>query len=170
MRNTRRLAIGIVAGILIGSALLAFVSFQIMDSLHMGTAESEVLALTAAKTDGHWNLTYTPTKLPTFMQQKTGHAYNGTAPIVAGKITLASPGTGKYIFADYIKAKDGAGGAYRNDTLYLVANYTTVGGEVRPFITPVTILVSIMAIIITATVMMGALGGTKNKGGRKSFP
>jgi hypothetical protein len=170
--KTRPTAILVIASILIGCGVLTFVSYKTLDALHIGTNESDNCTLNL-KADSWVNASYAPASTPTYMQKKANGAYNGTAPITAGKITWPNTDHGQWqqpymgIYVDYVAGplKDGASGAVRNDTKYLQVNYTTRGAEIRTVIGPTIILCSVMAIVFSAAYMMGYMGGFGGSGG-----
>jgi hypothetical protein len=152
----------LVAAILIGAGVLAFVAYTTYDVVGFGKevvyGDSTAAALAAQVVTIGYSAESEP--VVTIWKGATGATFNGT--VSAAKVAFDG---GKQVTITY------AGGGYPPDTTYLKFNYTGQGSAARAITMPAILLISVFAIVVVAGVMVRGtsnLGG-KGKGG-KSFP
>lgn len=165
----KKLGVALVASILIGVAIFAFVAFTAFDAVGFGkeTEYGEPFAPTWGENQTI-TLWYSPANQPVVTFWDAAGAINGTVPTT----NITWSGNEMYIFSWNWTDYDFADAApYGKDTTFLRFNYTSRGGAARNVATPVIVLVAVMGVVIVAGVM---ISGTKKmgggKGGRKSFP
>lgn len=163
-KSRAKLGVALVAAILVGAGVFAFVAYTTFDAIGFG----KVVELEEHATTLHANetilATFSPESEPvvTIWTGATGATFNGT--VNAAKVS--NQGKVVYIFDTAATFT-----AYPPDTTYLKFNYTGQGSMARSVTQPAIILVAVFAIVVVAAVMVsstGNLGG--KKGGRKSFP
>lgn len=172
----RKTAVALVAAILIGAGVLAFVAYTTFDAIGFGTIveNGEPFAPTWGENQTI-TLRFSPESQPTVtFWNLTGGAVpevNGTIPTT--NITW-SGGNTVYIYHWNWTAYDTPDCApYGKDTAYLRVNYTGRGAAARAITGPAIILVAVVAIVVIAGIMVAGtrvMGGSSGGRGRKRFP
>ena len=162
--KSRKTGVTLVAGILIGAAIFAFVAYTAFDAIGFGrTVENFDEYAPTWGTNETIELSFVPAEQPVVTFWDAGGAVNGTVPTT--NITWHESMSSIYIFHWNWTAYDVADTApYGKDTSYLRFNYTSIGADARAITMPVIILVAVFAIIVVTGVMVA---GTKSLSGGK---
>ena len=162
----KKLGVSIVAAVLIGAAVFAFVAYTTFDAVGFGkiTENGEPFAPTWSENQTI-TLRFSPVEQPvvTFW---TGGVFNGTIPTT----NLTWNGNQMEVFHWNWTYDNPTGCPYGKDTTFLRFNYTSQGAGARAMAMPVIILVAVFAVVLVAGVMIkttSSLGGGR---GRKRFP
>lgn len=160
-----KVGIGVIAAILIGAGVLAFISYTTYDAIGFGKVV--VYGDETATTNANQTITldYSPEGKPvvTIWTGATGATFNGT--VAPAKVIWSSSG-------NIVRIEDTGATftAYPPDTTFVKVNYTGQGSAARAITMPAIILCTVFGIVVTAGVMVsqtGRLGG--GKGGRKQW-
>jgi len=162
-------AVYLVASMLIGAAVFAFVAYTVFDSIGFGREVEywDEYAPTWGSNETI-NLQFIPEDQPvvTYWNLTGGAVPEVNGTVATTNITWVDGTNSVYV---YCQAWDGdviTMVPYGKDTAYLKFNYTGEGSTARTIAEPAVILVAVMSILIVAVVMVSKTRGLKG-GGKK---
>jgi hypothetical protein len=165
-------SVALVAAILIGAGVFAFVAYTAFDAIGFGTTvENGDSYAPTWGTNQTIPLSFSPESQPVVTYWDALGAVNGT---VSTTNLTWNGGNTIYVWCDSWVADvtTGVNGVpYGKDTTYLRFNYTGRGSAARAIVMPAIILVAVFAIVVVAAVMTSSSSNLSGKkGGKKSFP
>jgi len=164
-----KFGVTVIAAILVGVAVLSFVSYVAFDAVGYGkiTENGEPYAPTWG-TNQTITLRFSPVAQPVVTFWDAAGAVNGTVPTT--NLTWNS-GNQIEVYHWNWTLDNPTGCPYGKDTTYLRFNYTSQGAAARAITQPAIVLCGVFAIVIVAGVMIAGTGRLGGKGGgRKRFP
>lgn len=164
-----KVGVTLIAAILIGVAVLSFVSYIAFDAVGYGkiTENGEPFAPTWG-TNQTITLRFSPAAQPVVTFWDAAGAVNGTVPTT--NLTWYNNNQILVYHWNWTAYDTADCAPYGKDTSYLRFNYTSQGAAARSVAQPAIILCGVFAIVIVAGVMVAGTGRLGGKGGRKSFP